>query len=278
MPSSSTSTSTPPRSPRTSRRTSRSSATSRRCCPKLVKEYRASQADRCAPRSLVGADSRLAEGVPAALRGLERQRDQASGDGRGDVPRHRGRRDHHLGRRPAPDVGRAVLRLRQAAPLDQLRWPRHDGLRPALSDRRQGRPARRHGRLPRRRRQPDHDLPGARHRRAPRDPGQGLPDEQRLLRHGPPVAGALLGRPLLIRRDGPEPRLGEAGRRLRRQGDAGRRQERGRGGDARRARHRGTGAPRRPRHEGRELLPDDPGRLRPPGTWWAESWKPELPI
>ena len=53
------------------------------------------------------------------------------------------------------------------------------------------------GRLPRRRRQPDHDLPGARDRGAPRDPGQGLPDEQRLLRHGPPVAGALLGRALL---------------------------------------------------------------------------------
>ena len=54
-------------------------------------------------------------------------------------------------------------------------------------------------RLPRRRRQPDHDLPGAGDRRPPRDPGQGLPDEQRLLRHGPPVAGAVLGRALLAR-------------------------------------------------------------------------------
>ena len=37
---------------------------------------------------------------------------------------------------------------------------------------------------------------------ASRHPGQGLPDEQRLLRHGPPVAGALLGRALPVGRDG----------------------------------------------------------------------------
>ena len=55
-----------------------------------------------------------------------------------------------------------------------------------------------HGRLPRRRRQPDHELPGARHLRHRRDPGQGLPDEQRLHGHGPPVAGAVLGPPLQL--------------------------------------------------------------------------------
>ena len=32
------------------------------------------------------------------------------------------------------------------------------------------------------------------------DPGQGLPDEQRLHGHGPPVAGAVLGRPLQLGR------------------------------------------------------------------------------
>ena len=47
---------------------------------------------------------------------------------------HRG-----LRRRPAPDVGGAVLPLRQAAALGQLRRPRHDGLRPAGGDGRRGR-------------------------------------------------------------------------------------------------------------------------------------------
>ena len=37
---------------------------------------------------------------------------------------------HHRGR-PAPDVGRAALRVRGAEPLDDLRRPRHDGLWPA---------------------------------------------------------------------------------------------------------------------------------------------------
>jgi acetolactate synthase I/II/III large subunit len=39
---------------------------------------------------------------------------------------------HHERRRPAPDVGGAVLRLRGAETLDQLRWPGHDGRGPAL--------------------------------------------------------------------------------------------------------------------------------------------------
>ena len=39
-----------------------------------------------------------------------------------------------LRRRPAPDVGGAVLSLQQAAPLDQFRRARHDGLRPAGGD------------------------------------------------------------------------------------------------------------------------------------------------
>ena len=71
-----------------------------------------------------------------------RLRDQAAVHDRGDVRGDRGRRDHHLRRRPAPDVGGAVLPLLQAPPVDQLRRPRHDGLRPAGGDRRQGRAAR----------------------------------------------------------------------------------------------------------------------------------------
>ena len=41
-------------------------------------------------------------------------------------------------------------------------------------------------------------------------PGEDLPDEQRLPRHGAPVAGAVLGPPLLVGEDGREPGLGEA--------------------------------------------------------------------
>jgi acetolactate synthase-1/2/3 large subunit len=46
---------------------------------------------------------------------------------------HQGRGHHHLRRRPAPDVGGAVLQVRQAAPLDQLGRPRHHGRRPAYA-------------------------------------------------------------------------------------------------------------------------------------------------
>ena len=46
------------------------------------------------------------------------------------------------GRRPAPDVGGAVRRLRAPRHLDQLRRPRHHGLLGARRDGRQGRPPR----------------------------------------------------------------------------------------------------------------------------------------
>ncbi len=106
------------------------------------------------------------------------------------------------------------------APLDQLRRAGDDGLRPAGGDWRQGRLPRRCGGLPGRGRQPGDELPGAGHRRPPEDPDQGLPDEQRLHGHGPPVAGALLGRPLQLGRVGAEPRLGEARRGVRGHRDA----------------------------------------------------------
>ena len=48
-------------------------------------------------------------------------------------------------RGPAPDVRLAVLGLRAAAPLDQLRRPGHDGLRGAGGHGRQGGPARTSG-------------------------------------------------------------------------------------------------------------------------------------
>ena len=57
---------------------------------------------------------------------------------------------HHRGR-PAPDVGGAVPQVRGAQPLDDLRRPRHHGLRPAGGDRRADRPSRRAGDRHRRR-------------------------------------------------------------------------------------------------------------------------------
>jgi acetolactate synthase-1/2/3 large subunit len=76
--------------------------------------------------------------------------------------RSRGRGAVRRGRRPAPDVGRAVHPLRAAEHLDQLRRPRHDGLRGAGGDGCQGRPAGRHGVGDRRRRLLPDDEPGAR--------------------------------------------------------------------------------------------------------------------
>ena len=192
--------------------------------PKLTREYRALQTDS-------GADGRA--GGPRSAPGRQDhplfyepgngRRDQAAVHDRVAVAGDRGRRDRRLRRRPAPDVDRPVLRLRQTAPLDQLGRPRDDGLRPAGGDRRQGRLPGRAGRLRLRRRQPDHERAGAGDRGDRADPGQGLPDEQRLHGHGPPVAAALLGPPLQRGRDGRQPRLGEAGRGVRRDRPAGRR-------------------------------------------------------
>ena len=98
---------------------------------------------------------------------------------------------------------------------------------PVGDGRQGGLPGRRRG-LPRRRRLADHERPGARHLRRREHPGEGLPDEQRLPRHGAPVAGAVLGPPLLVREDGLEPGLGEARRGVRRAGDEDRGQERAR--------------------------------------------------
>ncbi len=107
--------------------------------PKLNREYRALNADSSRLDGVVGAHPRVADQVSAALRGLEGLRDQAAVHDRGDVRGDRGRRDHHLRRRPAPDVGGAVLPLQQAAPVAQLRWPGDDGIRPPGGDRGQGR-------------------------------------------------------------------------------------------------------------------------------------------
>ena len=75
---------------------------------------------------------------------------------------------------------------------DQLRRPRHHGLRGAGGDRRQGRQARAHGVGDRRRRLLPDDRAGARHRERGADPGEDRDPQQRVPRHGAAVAGALL--------------------------------------------------------------------------------------
>ena len=173
-----------------------------------------------------------------------------------------GRRLHPvLGRRPAPDVGCPVLPLRQAAPLDQLRRAGHHGLRAARGDGRRGRqPVRAERAADRRRLVPD-EQPGAGHLPRARHPGEGRDHEQRLSRHGPPVAGAVLGRALLERRHGQLARLGQARRGLRRHRRAADRQDHAGRGPAVGARDAGPGRGRRARHARGEHVPDDPGRL-----------------
>ena len=128
-------------------------------------------------------------------------------------------------------------------------------------------------RLPRRRRLADHERPGARHLRRRGHPGEGLHHEQRLPGHGPPVAGAVLGPPLLGGGDGRRARTGSswptpsarAGCGSTDKGElVGRLQ-----GGARRGR---PGARGRARDEGGELLPDDPGRPGRAGHGGLSRW------
>jgi hypothetical protein len=90
-------------------------------------------AGRGGAQGLVEADRRVArQGLPQVR--PQEQDHQAAVRDREALRSHQGRRLRHLRRRPAPDVGGAVLQVRQAAPLDQLRRPRHHGLRPAGGD------------------------------------------------------------------------------------------------------------------------------------------------
>ena len=109
----------------------------KRILARLVGEYRALEPDAA---RLAGWWERIEHWRgqhPLRYDDSRRHRDQAA------VPRpvalrgHRQRRVHPvLGRRPAPDVGGAVLPLQPAAALDQLRRAGDDGLRPAGRDRR----------------------------------------------------------------------------------------------------------------------------------------------
>jgi acetolactate synthase-1/2/3 large subunit len=165
-------------------------------------------------RRMVGADRRVArQGLPQVQPQVRAH--QAAIRDREALRGHQGRRVHHERRGPAPDVGRAVLPLRQAAALDQLRRPRDDGRGPALRDGREdGVPGRR-GRL-RDRRGLDPDVhPGALDLQAVPPAGEDREPEQPLHGHGPPVAGVLPRQPLRRVVHGRAARLREARRGLR---------------------------------------------------------------
>ncbi len=120
---------------------------------------------------------------------------------------------HHDGGRPAPDVGGAALRLRGAEPLDDVGRPRHDGLRPAGRDRHADGASRRARHRRRRRGLDPHEHAGDVDRSAVQAAGQDLHPQQRVPRHGAPVAGAAAREPLFRELLAGPARLRQAGRR-----------------------------------------------------------------
>src|SRR6185436_17872438 len=122
---------------------------------------------------------------------------------------------HHLGRGPAPDVGGAVLQVREAAPLDQFRGPGYDGLRPARGNGSADGQPRRHGGL-RHGRVLDPDVPaGTFHLQAVPAADQDHQHDQQVHGHGAPVAGVLPRQPLFRVVHGRAARFRQAGRGLR---------------------------------------------------------------
>ena len=149
---SSTPTSTRPRSARTARPTSRSSATCARCCasssPRVKAEFDAGrradltgwwkQVDGWRETYPLGYEEPTDGIAVAAVRHRAARRDRRPGD---DLRRRR---------RPAPDVGRPVHRVRAPLHLAELRRARDDGLLRAGGDGREGRLPRQDGVVDRR--------------------------------------------------------------------------------------------------------------------------------
>ena len=105
--------------------------------------------------------------------------------------------DRRGGGRAAPDVGVAVLALRRAQHLGQLRWGRDHGVCGPRRHRGQGGPSGPYSVGHRRGRVLPDDRAGAGDGQRRAHPGQGGDLEQRLPRNGPPVAGAVLRGALL---------------------------------------------------------------------------------
>ena len=132
--------------------------------------------------------------LSAALRGQHRHRDQAAVHDPGAVRGDRRRGD----RRPATSASTRCGRRSTTTSRSRASWINSGGLGtmgfglPAAMGAKVGSPGRRGLRDRRRRLDPD-EHPGARHLRAGGDRREGVHHEQRLPRHGAPVAGALLG-------------------------------------------------------------------------------------
>ncbi len=167
---------------------------------------------------------------------------------------------HHHRSRPAPDVGGAVLRLRGAAPLDDLGRSRHHGLWPAGGARRAGRASRQPRHRHRGRRLGADDDAGDVDGRAVRAADQDLHPEQPVHGHGAAVAAAAARQPPVAFLLG-----GAAGFRQAR-GGLWLRRPAGDEACRSRRRHQGddqgqeAGAVRLPRRRAGKLLPDDPVR------------------
>ena len=231
-----------------------------------------------AARRLVGADRALARAAPAALRRL------------GATPRSsRSTSSRRSTRRPAgdcilsSDVGQHQMWAAQYFHFTKpRRWINSGGLGtmgfglPAAIGAAVAVPGRADGAADRRRLVPD-EHPGARHRAPVRHPGQVRDHGQRLPGHGPPVAGAVLGPPLLERRHGPVAGLGQARRGLRGDGRAADRQDDAGRRPAGRAGHARPGHRRRQGHARGEHVPDDRARAPPRAKWWAERWASRRP-
>ena len=164
----------------------------------MVSLWRAEPAPRRqeAAGGLVEADRDLARAQIARLHELERDHQAAIRHPaalRADQgPRHL----HHHRSRPAPDVGGAVLPVRGAEPLDDLRRARHHGLWPAGRGRRAARASGFAGHRHRRRGLGADEHAGNVDRRAAPAADQDLHHQQQVYGHGAAMAGAAARRPL----------------------------------------------------------------------------------
>ena len=100
---------------------------------KLATTWASGRTRPAASRSegLAGPARGVEEGVPVRVRPAARRSAEAAVLHRAAARGSRRRLDRRLGRRPAPDVGVAVLEVREAEALDQLGRARYDGLRGA---------------------------------------------------------------------------------------------------------------------------------------------------
>ena len=168
------------------------------------------------------------------------------------------RRLCHDRSRPAPDVGGAAFSVRDAEPLDDFGWARHDGLWPAGGDRRAGGASGCAGHRHRRRSERADDDAGDVDGGAVRAAGQDLHPQQRADGHGAPVAGAAAWRALRAFVLGVAARFREAGGGLWRRRHQVRQAGRSRRGDQGDDQRQEAGAVRLRRRKARELPADDP--------------------